>query len=216
MTTLSNCKRLKTASMFGWALMAVLSGHACAGTKTNQILPSSPIPVIQGFDHALLRAMHNKQPGGFLTRYGILSPVIKKSFASGRIAQLLVGPDWKRFDTLEQKQLVILFEHYTIANYAHEFRRFHGETFKVIDTKRYPDYQVVVTKLSQPSGKDHTFMYLMEPIQNQWKVVNIFVDGVSNIALLRSQYLYIVRKNGPAGLLRYLHHEIIKLEDSKR
>ncbi|MHB1544287.1 MAG: ABC transporter substrate-binding protein [Gammaproteobacteria bacterium] len=172
----------------------------------------SPTAVIRNFDQALLHAMRSGKSGGFRARYQILSPVIQNSFATRKIAQLLVGPVWARFSLQEQRKLGTLFEHYTIANYASEFRRYHGEAFKVISAKRYPEYQVVVVKLLEPNGSSHTFTYLMEPIERQWKIVNIFVDGVSNIALLRSQYLFIVRKSGPEGLLRYLHNAIVKLE----
>ncbi|EQD75345.1 toluene tolerance family protein [mine drainage metagenome] len=206
---------LEAITFFICVFFGLSAGNAYAHIPYARPAALTPPAVIQNFDQALLQAMHSGKLGGFSARYRILSPVIHNSFATKRIAQLLVGPAWSRFSPPEQTKLGILFERYTIANYASQFRRFHGETFKIIGTQPYPPYQVVVAKLFESNGHSHTFTYLMEPIQRQWKIVNIFVDGVSNIALMRSQYLYIVRKSGPEGLLHYLQSMITHLEKHK-
>lgn len=206
--------RLKEMGVIVICMMLPASfGLAYAHSVTAQEAAPTPDQVIQGFDQALLQAMRTGPSGGFPARYRILAPIVHNAFASGRIAQLLVGPVWSHFSPSQQKQLSVLFEHYTVANYAMEFSQYHGETFRLTSTKRYPAYQVVITQLVEENGKTHTFAYLMEPIQGHWKIINIFVDGVSNIAMLRSQYLYIVRKAGPQGLLHYLQTEITKMEN---
>lgn len=197
-------------------MLFLFSGHAaCARASSPLRVTHNPASVIQDFDQALVHAMQIGKPGGFAARYEILSPVIQHSFASGRIAQLLVGPAWPHFSPSQQKRLGTLFEHYTIANYASEFRRYHGETFRVMGTRHDAGYEVVSARLLEPDGHSHTFTYLMAPDRGHWKIINIFVDGVSNVALLRSQYLYIIRKSGPVGLLRYIQKATQKLEKRK-
>ncbi len=149
---------------------------------------------------------------GFRARYHILESVIRRTINWGAMLHLLIGRDWGRFSPQQRHRLRQLFIHYTIANYAHEFSGYRGQQFHIVKHRHYPAYDLVIARFNEENQRHHTFVYLLQEVHSAWRVVNIFVDGVSNIALLKSQFQFIVKKNGPAGLLDYLTRSIRRFE----
>ncbi len=175
---------------------------------------ASPTSVIHLFDQSLLASMQAGARAGFTGRYRLLEPVIRRTIAWSAMLHLLTGRDWEQFSPAQRLRLRQLFIHYTIANYAHEFSGYEGQRFEIIKHRHYPAYDLVIARFNEKNHRHHTFVYLLQKVRSTWRVVNIFVDGVSNISLLKSQFQFMVRKSGPEGLFDYLTRSIHRLESS--
>jgi phospholipid transport system substrate-binding protein len=185
----------------------------CRAAPRPKMRPASPSQVIHVFDQSLLKSMKAGAKAGFAGRYRILEPVIRRTIGWAAMLHLLTGHDWKELSPAERHRLRELFIRYTIANYAHEFNGYHGQRFHIVDHRHYPAYDLVMARFDERNRRHHTFVYLLQKAGAEWQIVNIFVDGVSNLSLLKSQFQFVLKKTGPKGLFDYLTRSISHLEN---
>ena len=161
---------------------------------------------VQTLTGALLAAMKAGPRTSVTQRYRDLEPVINHTFALSFMTQLSVGPDWTKFSSQQQTALVAAFSRYTIANYAHNFDDFSGQRFEVdpnvID--RGPD-EVVRSSITSSGGTATNLLYRMREIDGTWKIVDVFFNGVSQLALHRVDFASAIGAGGAPALISYLN-----------
>lgn len=193
-------------------LLLLVEVPACGAPTRPEPRAPSPTAVIRVLDQSLLASMRAGPGAGFAGRYHILEPVIRRTIAWKAMLRLLTGQDWTRISAAQRHELRHLFIHYTIANYAHEFNGYQGQSFHITKHRHYPAYDLVIARFNERDHRHHTFVYLLQKAHSAWRVVNIFVDGVSNLSLLKSQFQFVVKKSGVEGLFDYLTRSIRRFE----
>jgi phospholipid transport system substrate-binding protein len=168
--------------------------------------PSEPaVAQVQTLTDALLKAMKAGPHTSVTQRYHALEPVIKQAFALSFMTQLSVGPDWAKFSPQQQTALVAAFSRYTTANYAHNFDDFNGQRFavdaNVID--RGAD-KVVRSSITSSGGTATNLLYRMREVDGTWKIVDVFFNGVSQLALQRVDFASAIGAGGAPALISYL------------
>jgi len=161
---------------------------------------------VQTLSNALLKAMQAGPHASVTQRYRELKPVVERTFALPFMAQLSVGPDWARFSPQQQTALITAFSRYTIANYAHNFHDFSGQTFEVDDNviNRGPD-KVVRSSLTSPGGTPTNLLYRMREVDGTWKIVDVYFNGVSQLTLHRVDFASAIASGGAPALISYLN-----------
>ena len=59
-------------------------------------------------------------------------------------------------------------------------------------------------------GEKITFNYILHRVQDEWKIISVSVNGVSDLALKRAEYGGILRKDGFPTLIERLNTQIQK------
>lgn len=170
-------------------------------------VPGEPaVTQVQTLTSALLKAMKAGPHASVTERYRNLKPVIEQTFALPFMTRLSVGPDWAKFSPQQQTALVAAFSRYTIANYAHNFHDFNGQSFDVDDNviNRGPD-KVVQTTLTSPGGTPTSLLYRMREVDGKWKIVDVFFNGVSQLTLHRVDFASAIGSGGASALIAYLN-----------
>ena len=180
-------------------LLAPAANFAYAATNEPAVAQ------VQTLTSALLKAMKAGPHASVTQRYRDLEPVIKQTFALSFMTQLSVGPDWAKFSPQQQTALVAAFSRYTIANYAHNFDDFNGQRFEVDDNviDRGPD-RVVRSSIAS-SGGTTNLLYRMREVDGTWKIVDVFFNGVSQLALHRVDFASAIGAGGAPALISYLN-----------
>jgi phospholipid transport system substrate-binding protein len=181
-------------------------------TKAEQLHASESI---KRFNAALLESMKSADKLGFSGRFKILEPAIKENFALSFMVEKSVGRNWETF-SLEQKQLLQeVYNEWTIATYAGRFDSFSGERFELLSEKISGSKTVtVISRLIKASDEPVEFHYKLRTINNRWNIVDIHIAGVSQLALTRSQFIGILKKDGFNGLIVKLKDKIAELSTS--
>jgi phospholipid transport system substrate-binding protein len=175
---------------------------------------SGPAEVIKKFNAALLDSMKTGKELGYSGRYKLLEPVIKDSFALSYMASVTVGQYWKKLNEKERRSLVETYTEWTIATYAGRFNEYSGEKFEVVsESKLNPDNATVDSKLY--AKKERDFHYSLRRIEGKWRIVDIQVFGVSQLALTRSQFVSVLRDEGFKALISMLEKKIADLSSGK-
>lgn len=171
-----------------------------------QAAPTDPAAVpVQTLTSALLQSMKAGSSLSMAQRYAQLEPVVEKTFALPLVTRLAVGPEWTNFSPDQQKALIAGFTRFTVANYAHSFHSFDGQKFEIDDdvTSRGVE-KLVRTRIIPLRDTPTTLLYRMREVDGSWKIIDVYSDGVSSLALRRSDFASAIARGGAPELLAYL------------
>lgn len=198
------------------ALLAGQSGLALAATPPGQApevaerpTGDSPADVVGRLQATLLEVMQEAGRLGYRGRFDRLAPAIRDSHDLAGIARLTVGRFWNDWDRNQQQTFLDTFAELSIASYASQLNGYAGETFQILSTEQpEQDTALVRTRLVQPGAESRRLDYSLRRTEAGWRIVNITYDGISDLALKRSEYTSILRREGFAALLARLKDKI--------
>jgi phospholipid transport system substrate-binding protein len=155
---------------------------------------------------SLLKSMQAGSAVPTAERYHDLEPVIEQVFALPLVARLSVGPEWVNFSSDQQQALIRAFSRYTVANYAHNFRDFDGQKFEIDDAvvSRGQD-KIVRTRIVRSPDPPVSMLYRMHNVDGTWKIIDVYTDGVSALALHRTDFASAIASGGAPTLIAYLN-----------
>lgn len=165
--------------------------------------------VIEKLNAGLLDAMKNAQTLGYEGRVERLGPTIEATHDLPYILRFAIGrKNWEKLSEEDRSRLLDAFRRYSIAAYASRFDGYSGETFTVIDEKPAKRGQTRVDSLLKIPGEEIVdFVYLLKPDEGDPAIVNIIVQGVSDLALKRAEFKALITDKGVQGLLDHLEEQ---------
>jgi phospholipid transport system substrate-binding protein len=168
---------------------------------------------IEGLHANLLDVMKNAVSLGYEGREEKLRAVIPGYFDIDFMARKSLGSHWRSADEDARNRYLEAFTRFMVANYAGRFDGFSGQSFETIgeEVARH-DTMVVKTVLRDPSDEDVELNYRMRMVDGTWKVIDVYLDGtVSELALRRSEFVSIVKREDIEALIVALDAKIAKL-----
>ena len=161
---------------------------------------------VQTLNAALLKSMRAGSTMSMTERYKTLEPVIEQVFAIPLVTRLAVGPQWASFSPDQQKALIAAYSRFTVANYVHNFHNYDGEKFEIDDNVlSRGDDKVVHTRIVPTHDVPVSLLYRMHEADGTWRVVDVISDGVSQLALRRSDFAAALASGGAPALIAYLN-----------
>ena len=180
---------------------------------TQESDTTDPAKTVNGLHSALLKGMKGGNKLGFHGRFKLLAPIVEHSHDLDFIAKTILGKLWKKLNHDQQKTFISNFHKLSISTYAGWFKEYDGEHFKYIDQKKMPRNHVLVRcQLIQSNGDIVSFDYLLRQNKNDWRIINILADGVSDLALKRVEYRSILEKKGFKVFIDMLKKKIVLAE----
>jgi len=162
---------------------------------------------------ALIQSMKKGDRLGYPDRVTQLGSIVNQSHDFRLISKVVIGKYWKTLSPDQQKAFTNMFKNLSVSMYANRFNSYGGETFTIISEKDAPrgKRKFVDTSFTKSDGEEIRFLYMLHKVSKKWKILNITVNGVSDLALKRVEYGGILKKNnGFQILLRTLQSQIDK------
>ena len=161
---------------------------------------------INSFYYTLLEMMKQAKQLGVKGRYDKLAPVLTKTYDLASMSRIAVGQSWSTLSAPQQLSIVNAFTRMTTATYASRFDEFSGEQFEILQTVEQPSGdKIVKTRIIQSNGKPVALNYLMRKSGNDWKVIDVYLDGtISELASRRAEFGAILKSGGPDALVSSL------------
>jgi phospholipid transport system substrate-binding protein len=155
--------------------------------------------IVDKFQEELIDVMKNGKKLGYSGRYDKLKSPVTDSHDLSKIARIVVGKEWEKLSEAQQQQLVDVFSKLSIASYAHNF-----------DTEEETTRGGVVihSHLTIPDDKPVKFDYMLKEKGDSWRIINIIANGVSDLALKRSEYTTILQREGFDSLIAKINEKI--------
>jgi phospholipid transport system substrate-binding protein len=176
-----------------------------------------PTEVIQTFNATLLDVMKRADELGYAGRYKLLDPVLKDTFAFTFMGTMSVGKFWATMSEAQRKLFLDTYTEWSIATYAGRFDGYSGERFDLVsESSPIQSTITVVVKLIQANEGPITFYYLMRFIEGRWRVVDIQISGVSQLALTRAQFTEVLKNRNYDALIAMLKTKIAGFANAKK
>jgi phospholipid transport system substrate-binding protein len=164
---------------------------------------------VRGFYDTLLTTMKDGRTLGQSGRYARLAPVVDRVFDVPLMTRLAIGPSWATFSPAQQQQLTEAFRHYIVATYADRFDSYSGQQLQVTGERPYNADVMVQTRIVKSDGETTTLNYLMRQNQGAWQISDVYLDGtISQLAVQRSEFYSILRRDGIDGLVMALTRKV--------
>lgn len=180
----------------------------CLPAGATGIEPSEVVVRLQA---SQLSAMKNAEELGYQGRFEQLEPVVTSSHDLSFVARLAVGKYWMTFNDEQKARFVALFNKLSIATYADRFDGYAGEQFTLVSQKQLPRGKMLVeTLFTKSNGEQLHFNYLLRQVDDHWRIINIMVDGISDLALKRAEYTSLVKKEGFSALIHKIEAQIAR------
>jgi phospholipid transport system substrate-binding protein len=201
--------------MWGSAsILALLLLHAPVfaeeKTPSSEQQATQAVAVVEQLHAVLIEVMKQAEPLGYKGRYERLSPVLQERFDLPFMAEKSVGRHWKTISQEDRATLVQTFIRYSIANYAGRFHGYSGQHFETLgEEPSARGTRLVRTRLVDPNDEDVKLDYRLRAADGDWKIVDVYLNGtVSELALRRSEYSSMIKREGLEALLAALDEHI--------
>lgn len=172
--------------------------------------------VIKRLQTSLLTVMKEADHLDYQNRYRQLEPTVEETHDLPAVARLSVGKYWRDLQKEQQDLFVKTFHQLSIATYASRFKGYSGEHFNIVSEKPTRGHRVLVeSRLIKSDGKQIHFNYLLHRVGGQWRILNIVVNGVSDLALKRTEYTGLLKTKGFQALIGKLQNQIHHYADGK-
>lgn len=189
-------------------LSALLGWTAVAGAAT-----SSPRQTVERFNASLIEVMKRAAQLDFAGRYAFLEPKVAESFNLPLMIRVAAGSSWRHAAPAEQVALAAAFKRMSVSTYASRFDGFSGESFETLGERAGPQKTTLVdTRLNRPDDDPVKITYVTRKAGEDWKIVDVLVDGgISELAVRHSEYRKVLKDGGVAALVRELKAKADKL-----
>lgn len=196
-------RSIRLALVLVWYFLATATAYAQEeGAATAR-------QVVEEFQAELIDVMKNGKQLGYAGRYEKLKNPVSNSHDLTKIGRIVVGKEWEKLSEDQQQKLMDVFSRLSIASYAHNFKEYSGESFVFDSEEETARGGVVVhSHLVIPGEKDVKFDYMLKEKGPSWRIINIIANGVSDLALKRSEYTAILQREGFDALIAKINEKI--------
>lgn len=175
--------------------------------------PDSPDQTVRDLQASLIEAMQQGDKMNFQERFDFLAPAINQSHDFDFIIRTVLSSNWAQLDQDQQYLIADTFRQLSIATYAGQFNEYGGEQFEFLQQRSLPNGQRLIrSQLIKADGGTVSFDYVLQQGENGWQIINILADGVSDLALKRTEYRAILQRNGFSALVEMLKEKILLAE----
>ena len=187
---------------------------ACLGVLASACAAGEPpSAVVERLHGALVEVMREAEALGFEGRRAAIEPVIISVFDLPYVARLLVRTRWSELEAEQRDRMRDAFSALTVATYAQRFDGYSGQRFVTTGEREVRGgRRLVSAELRSPEEPTVRLDYLLQERDAGWRIVNVIADGVSELALKKTEYASIIEGEGFDALVARLEEQVRDLE----
>jgi len=124
--------------------------------------------------------------------------LLRENFAIPAIGQWVLGRYWRTATPEERDEYLKLFEDLIITTYVDRFSRYAGESLEVVGAKAIEggSDELVETRIVRAGGSPVQVGWRVRDEGGRWKIVDVFVEGVSMGQTQRSEFASVIQNKG--------------------
>ena len=174
--------------------------------RPSPAVADTPAAPVARLEAALLENMRAGQARDFDQRMQRLLPLLGEVLDIERMGGYLFGGAWGELEPGQRQAFIDAFGRLSAATYAARFDEFNGEAFVPEEVKTRGGSRALVRRtLVTGDGDRIAFDYLLaRESGGDWRIVNIITDGVSDLALKRSQYKGLFESGGIQAVIDHV------------
>ena len=185
-----------------------------ASVKATEI--EAPLDMLKRTSDDVIKVLQEKReaidadPG---LVYQIVDEYIIPHLDDVTLAKLALGKNWRKASNEQKIEFVDQFRTLLIRTYSKSLQEFSDQKINFFPVKMDATTKKVTVKseVLQSGGPSIPVNYRLRLKNNEWKVYDIKIDGVSLVTSYRGTFAQEVRKGGMKGLLKMLHKKNAKV-----
>ena len=148
--------------------------------------------------------------------YDMVNELVIPRFDFISMSKWVLGKHWKTASETQRSKFITQFKALLVRTYARALLEYSGQNIKYYPVEQNPqsNLAVVRTELVSSSSAQLPILYRMHQKNEEWKVVDVAVDGVSLVTTYRGSFATQIKKNGFDSLLNELSKKNEILGDS--
>ncbi len=189
------------------------AAFASEGDPATRTSEGAAPAAVERLHDALIDVMKNADDLGYEGRFDRLEPVVLETFDTDFMAEKSVGRHWKKLGQADRERLLATFQNFLVANYAGRFDGWSGQSFETLGEEPGLRETVMVnTRLLDPGNESVLINYRLRLHEGSWQIIDIHLKGtVSELALRRSEYSSLIKRDGFDALMDALDERIASL-----
>jgi phospholipid transport system substrate-binding protein len=175
---------------------------------------TSPDATITALQTALVETARRHGDASVADRYRALEPAIVATHDLPYIAEFALRRQWAALTDDDRQRFIAAFQRLSVMTYAARFGKVAGDAFRPIEVG-VPDANgrvQVTTGIARDGQSDVALEYVLQLDGDDWRIINIVADGVSDLALKRAEYQRVYASGGIDGLVAELVRQTERLE----
>lgn len=124
--------------------------------------------------------------------------LLQDNFAVPTIGQFVLGRYWRTATAEERTEYLRLFEDLIVYTYVDRFSRYSGERLQTTRTSTEPESGdvIVYSEITRPAGPPVEVGWRVRRQGDVFRIVDVYVEGVSMGQTQRSEFSSVIRNNG--------------------
>jgi len=196
----------------GAVLAVVMALQMCLGSVTAFAMTATD--AVKGTIDEVLKILADKelkQPTKADERRQRLEKAVGERFDYPEMSRRSLGAPWNQLSDKDKQEFVDLFRTLLTNTYADRVETYSGEGVQYLNERTEKEYAEVRTKVL--SGKTEIPMdYRLLNKNNDWRVYDVVVDGVSLVNNYRGQFSKILRTSSYPDLVDQLRKKSEKIK----
>jgi phospholipid transport system substrate-binding protein len=181
-----------------------------AGASQFAVAAQSPDTVVKETSNGVInrietqRAALETNPG---LVYELVNELVIPHFDFVSMSKWVLGKNWKNANETQRNEFVEQFKTLLVRTYARALLEYSGQEVKYypVEQNTNSNLAVVKTELTSASNSQpFPVAYRMHQKNEQWKVVDVSVDGVSLVSTYRGSFASQIKKDGFDSLIKKL------------
>ena len=196
-------------------LGAGFASHSASAAEARfELLPASAEPpqaaarLIQDLGQQTANLLASDDAKVPAKRRELLRKLVRKGFNLELTCQFVLGKYWNRASDAQRTEFMDLFTEYLLNSYARHLVSFQADTLSIISSNPAgEDDFLVETSVSGTDGQAAP-VWRVRAVDDQYKIIDVMVDGVSLALTQRREFASIVNRVGLDGLLKKLRDKL--------
>ena len=165
---------------------------------------------VERFYAELMEVMQRGEELAYEERYARLDPLVQQVYDLPFMSAKTLGRYWRDLPEQDRERWVSAFTRMTVSTYADRFDKYSGEQFEVLAVESSSHETLMVrTQIVPTDEKPVDLDYRLRGADRSWRIIDVFMNGtVSELALRRSEYSSVFKRDGFESLLSSLEEKI--------
>jgi len=145
-----------------------------------------------------------------------LRKLLVEGFDMAFIGRFVLGRHWRTASPDQQSEYMQAFSEYILKVYSSRLGGYAGETLAVVSERPAGDKDVIVnTRIDRPSGPPIEAAWRVRVADNDPRIIDIAVSGVSMAVTQRDEFASVLQRNSLNGLIERLRARTDKMAASR-
>ena len=194
------------------------SRHFIAGTISSfavasllvslppQAVASAPAPkeIVQTTAQTAFDILNNSELGS-KEKIEKLEQLFLSTVDYPTITRLVLGRNWRMLTEAQLEAFSDAFKRHLSTTYGRNLDNYTKLEIEVVGEREEPrGDRTIKTKINRPNAEGVLVDYRMRNRDNDWKIIDVIIEGVSMVSNFRSQFQEVISNGGPDRLIELL------------